>query len=69
MILTVNGQVIEVSSEVRIVVENDENELLFNFTHEGLIIDVLGDDTVAGTSSETYEELANRLSAFSFDLD
>lgn len=41
-----------------------EVDVLFNFTDEGLIIDVVSvvdPDYVPGTSSETYEELASRL--------
>lgn len=39
-------------------------DISFNFTEEGLIIDVIksdGDGSVLGTSSETYEELIARL--------
>lgn len=42
-----------------------EGELVFNFTHEGVIVDVWRDDGEQsineGTSSEMYDEMVNRL--------
>lgn len=36
-------------------------EIAFNFTGEGLITDVWVDDVCQGTSSETYQEVGDRL--------
>lgn len=36
-------------------------EVAFNFTQEGLITDVWVDDVCEGTSSETYQEIGDRL--------
>jgi len=42
-----------------------EGELVFHFTHEGVVTDVWRDDEEQsineGTSSETYDEIVNRL--------
>ena len=42
--------------------EKFEIELLFNFTHEGLIQDLWIDNANEGTTSETYNEIGDRLS-------
>lgn len=38
-----------------------DSEILFNFTHEGLITDVWVGNVCEGTSSEMYEEIGDRL--------
>ena len=45
--------------------ELDENDgrVLLNCTHEGLVVDIMDEDEVLGTSSETYAEIAQRLTA------
>jgi hypothetical protein len=38
-----------------------DSEILFNFTQEGLIVDVWVENVCEGTSSETYQEIGDRL--------
>jgi len=42
--------------------EKFEIELLFNFTHEGLIQDLWIDNVNEGSMTETYNEIGDRLS-------
>ena len=50
--------------KLRVLKEFDHDldaEIAFNFTHEGLVTDVWVMDVCEGTSSETYQEIGDRL--------